>query len=95
MEKQKIVLNYRHQAFRFNRRLFHTIIALAIMVVILIGRLFWLQIVEHQRYTTLSNQNLLAVIPLPPSRGIVYDKNGVIIANNIPSYTLTLTPSKI
>ncbi len=59
----------------------------------LIARLIYLQIFEHKFYSTLSEHNLLNVIPVLPNRGLIYDRNGVLLAKNIPTYTLTITKS--
>ena len=58
-------------------------------------RLTNLQLIHHQEFSTLSQKNLIAVIPLPPTRGLIYDRNGILLAKNIRSYNLMLTPYKI
>jgi len=62
---------------------------------LLMARLVYLQVVNHDRYTTLSESNRLKVLPLSPTRGLIYDRNGVLLATNRPSYTLELIPEKI
>jgi len=49
-----------------------------------------LQIVNYDRYMTESNDNRISVIPLPPERGTIIDRNGVVLARNLPSYTLEI-----
>ncbi len=61
----------------------------------LILRLGFLQIIEHERYTTLSNSNRIKLHPLPPTRGQIFDRNGEILATNIPIYNIEITPQDI
>jgi len=67
----------------------------ASMVLMLIGRLIYLQVVDHGVYTTLSENNRFQIAPLPPTRGLIYDRNGVILAQNQPTYALELIPEQV
>ena len=62
---------------------------------ILLGRYVWLQIVKHEAYATKANENRISVVPIVPNRGLILDRNGVILARNYSAYTLEITPSKI
>lgn len=65
--------------------------ALALLLVtVLIARLVFLQVHEHQYYSTKSDNYRIHVQSVPPTRGLIYDRNGVLLAENRPSYTLTL-----
>lgn len=66
-----------------------------LLTVFLVMRMFYLQIVQHDLYQTLSDQNRIQVQSIPPTRGLVYDRNGELIADNVPSYRLTLTAERI
>ncbi|HAG61538.1 MAG TPA: penicillin-binding protein 2, partial [Coxiellaceae bacterium] len=79
----------------FQRRYRRMIVGVCIVFIILIIRLFYLQIISHTQYTTLSRNNFLNVMAKAPERGLIYDRNGVLLAKNIPSYTLSLIPGKI
>ncbi|MBV2133685.1 penicillin-binding protein 2 [Pseudomonas sp. MAP12] len=57
----------------------------------LIARLFYLQVIQYEHHTTLAENNRIHVQPLPPSRGRIYDRNGVVIADNRPSFSLTVS----
>lgn len=70
--------------------------ALVVLSLALIGmRLFQLQVVRHEHFTTLSDDNRIKVQPMPPTRGLIYDRNGVLLADNVPSYALTIAPEKV
>ncbi len=62
---------------------------------ILFGRFFYLQVVQHQYYDTKAEDNRISIIPVQPSRGLIVDRNGVVLARNYSAYTLELTLSKI
>ena len=54
-----------------------------------------LQISSHEHYTTLSQDNRVKLVPLPPVRGLIYDRNGIIVAQNLPTYSLEVTPEQV
>ncbi|XKE44058.1 penicillin-binding protein 2 [Halomonas organivorans] len=81
-------------------RVFRLRALLAIVVVLaltglLAGRLVYLQIVQHEVYSTRSEKNRVRVEPLPPTRGLIYDRNGVLLAENRPTYNLTLVRERV
>ena len=61
-----------------------------IVFFILLIKIFYLQVIEHKLYKALSNKNSIKVIPLPPNRGIIFDRNNKILADNKLSFTLEL-----
>lgn len=71
----------------------------ALLVIALLGalvmRLAQLQVVEHAHYTTLSKDNRVKLVPLPPTRGLIYDRNGILLALNRPAYSLELVPERV
>jgi penicillin-binding protein 2 len=62
---------------------------------ILIVRLAYLQISQFKRYETLSLKNQMSIIPIAPPRGIILDKYGVVLAENIPVYVLEIIPERV
>ncbi len=66
-----------------------------ICLLLLIFQLTNLQISSHEHYTTLSRDNRVKLVPLPPVRGLIYDRNGVIVAQNLPTYSLEVTPEQV
>jgi len=59
------------------------------------ARLVWLQVVRHDELSTQAENNRIAVVPIVPNRGLILDRNGVVLANNYSAYTLEITPSKV
>lgn len=74
-------------------RLWTLYIIFGIMFVILVSRLFGLQIVDYQTYLQYSDNNRTKTISEAPQRGIIYDRNGYVLARNIASYTIAITPA--
>lgn len=62
---------------------------------LLVGRLWYLQVVRYEGLAARADQNRIAVVPLPPRRGEVLDRNGVVLARNYRDYTLTVTPAQV
>ncbi len=58
-------------------------------------RLFVLQIIQGPEYTALADENRLTKVVLPAGRGVIYDRNGVLLARNLPSYNITITPADL
>ena len=59
------------------------------------GRFYYLQVVEHDTYSTRSEDNRVKFRPVAPSRGLIFDRNGVLIADNQPAYRLELVPEQV
>ncbi|MGB0466095.1 MAG: penicillin-binding protein 2 [Pontibacterium sp.] len=75
-----------------------SLIAFVIVVIVLCGliaRFYFLQVVEHERYTALSDKNRIQFQPVSPTRGLIYDRNGVLLADNQPSYSVTLLKERV
>ena len=95
MTKRLTIKDHRGESRLFTRR---SLIALAIVLclaAVLVGRLAYLQIAKHNIYSTLSRKNLLEILPIEPNRGLIYDRNGVLLAKNIPVFNLDVTPARI
>lgn len=75
----------------FSRAVIAGLIVTATLI-LLVARLFQLQVVEHKHFTTLSKDNRVKLIPQPPTRGLIYDRKGVLLAQNRPSYNLEIVP---
>ncbi len=72
---------------------FHLRIGLAGAVVlvaflVLFARLVYLQVIQHQYYQTKADDNRIAIVPVPPNRGLILDRNGVVLARNYSAYTI-------
>lgn len=87
--------NPEFEVFQFRARVLVAVAVIALCLLILIGRFAWLQIVKHDDYLARAESNRIAVLPIVPNRGLIKDRNGVVIAKNYSAYTLEITPSKV
>ena len=62
---------------------------------LLLARFVWLQVYKHSDYAAQAEDNRIAVVPVVPNRGLILDRNGVLLARNYSAYTLEITPSKL
>ena len=75
-----------------------TILAIGLVVIalcVVLARYYTLQITEYQIYRTQSERNRVQLQPLPPQRGLVYDRNGILLADNRPSYLLSIVRERV
>lgn len=79
----------------FQRRVIVAVVILMLLLTGLLSRLYYLQISNHDHYTSLSENNRVSIVPISPIRGLIYDRNGVLLAQNLPSRTLELIPEHI
>ena len=79
----------------FSRRALVFLFFLFCLTMLLVMRMFYLQIVNYDRYATLSEKNRLLLQPIAPNRGLIYDVNGALLAENRASHSLNLTVEHI
>lgn len=79
----------------FARRVFVAIAIITAVFMLLIGNLYHLQVEEHTELQTRSNDNRIKLLPLAPNRGLIYDRNGVLLAENTPIFSLDVIPEEI
>jgi len=79
---------------RFRFRLGFAAVFVLFAFCLLLGRFFWLQVIQHDFYQTRAEDNRIALIPIVPNRGVITDRNGVVLAHNYSAFTLEITPSR-
>ena len=67
----------------------------ACLLILLVVRLIWLQLIETERFQTASEANRLQTLPVSPARGLIVDRNGLILAENRPNLQLLLVPEEV
>ena len=77
------------------RRLVLAAVFVVALVGALVARMYYLQVTQYEHHSTLSENNRVHVQPIPPTRGRIYDRNGVVLAENRPSYSLTITRDRV
>lgn len=81
-----------NEKFQSSIKILQIIVAAGFLI--LIGRVFHLQILDHETYEPLSMQNSLRMEVVNPARGLIFDRNGTILVENQPIYSITITPSR-
>ncbi|WP_160061007.1 penicillin-binding protein 2 [Psychromonas sp. L1A2] len=92
--KRNSIRNHSAESALFMRRTIVVFLGILFAVGILITNLYYLQINSFNTYKTRSNANRISVQTVPPNRGLIYDRNGVILAENRPVYSLQVIPNK-
>jgi len=70
-------------------------IAVLVAFALLFARFFYLQVVQHELYAARAEDNRISIVPLAPNRGLILDRNGVVLARNYSAYTLEIAPSRV
>ncbi|MES2940165.1 MAG: penicillin-binding protein 2 [Pseudomonadota bacterium] len=80
---------------RFRLRVLAASILVLVCFLLLGSRLVWLQVVKHEDLQEQAENNRIAVVPIVPNRGLILDRNGIVLATNYSAYTLEITPARI
>src|SRR3977135_1087594 len=89
------IRNTKRDLYYFQLRLGVAGVVVLAAFTVLFGRFFYLQVIQRHYYATKAEANRIAIVPLQPNRGLILDRNGVVLARNYSAYTLELTFSKI
>ncbi len=87
--------NHQREIYYFRLRLVLSLGFVAVMLLILLLRFFYLQVIRHDYFHTLAESNRIYVVPIVPNRGLILDRNGVVMAQNYSGYTLEIAPAKV
>jgi penicillin-binding protein 2 len=87
--------NTEREIGRFHLRLIAAALFVLFAFGLLVSRLAYLQISKHDELSTQAENNRIAVVPITPNRGLILDRNGVVLANNYSAYTLEIAPAKV
>ncbi len=89
-----VLNNTQQMRYAFLLRVAVALLFIVVAFGLLFTRFFWLQVVKHDEYRTQAEQNRISLVPVQPPRGLILDRNGVVLAHNFAAYTLEITPSK-
>ncbi len=95
MKLQNSFRDYTAESSLFVRRALVAFLGILLLTGVLIANLYNVQIVRFDDYQTRSNENRIKLVPIPPSRGIIYDRNGTPLALNRTIYQLEMMPEKV
>nr|WP_174302252.1 penicillin-binding protein 2 [Vibrio sagamiensis] len=94
-KRRSQIRDYQAEAHLFSRRAIVAFLGIVIALCLLIVNMYHIQINQFDDYKTRSNDNRIKVVPIAPNRGLIYDRNGVLLAENRPVFNLELTPEKV
>ena len=95
MPRQITLKDYFFESRLVINRAIMLLVAGGLLLAVLLTRLFYLQVLAHEHFTTLSEDNRVKLQPIAPTRGLIYDRNGILLAENLPSYRLEITPEQV
>ena len=87
--------SYQGRRFSVEGRDRIVLFAVAVFFFLLSARLFSLQVIRREHYLALSEENRIRIVPIEPPRGLIYDRNGVLLVDNYPSYTISVIPHEL
>ena len=85
----------REEKALFDRRAWIGFLIISFLLLALLSRYLWLQVYSFESFSTRSESNRVSVRPVVPNRGLIYDRRGRVIADNMPAYRLEITPEKV
>ncbi len=95
MKRHVELKNHQREIYFFQLRLILSLGFVVVMLLILLSRFFYLQVVRQGYFKTLSDNNRISIVPIVPNRGLIMDRNGIVLAQNYSGYTLEIAPSKV
>jgi penicillin-binding protein 2 len=84
-----------HELDQFRFRVGFSMVLVLLAFALLFGRFVYLQVYKHQYFMTRAEENRISLVPIVPNRGVIVDRNGVVLARNYSGFTLEVTPSKV
>ncbi|MGH8753524.1 MAG: penicillin-binding protein 2 [Burkholderiales bacterium] len=87
--------DHQRELYYFKLRLAIAAGFVLLLFFLLFLRFFYLQVLQHEHYRTLAENNRISIVPIVPNRGLILDRNGALLAHNYSAYTLEITPSKV
>ena len=87
--------DHQREIYFFRLRLIISLVFVLVLVLTLVVRLIYMQVVRQSYFNTLADNNRIAIVPIVPNRGLIQDRNGIILAQNFSGYTLEISPPKV
>jgi len=95
MARRFAIKDHQREVELYTHRTIASVIIILAMTAILIARFIHLQVIQEKMYKTLSDRNQITLLPVNPNRGLIYDRNGVVLAQNVPMLSLEMIPDKV
>jgi len=94
MQQRTPLKDHLRETHSFTTRVVIALVCVGLLLGVVVVRLVYLQILSHEHFATLSEKNRVNIVPVPPTRGLIYDRNGVLLAQNLPSFSLEVIPEQ-
>lgn len=78
-----------------SRRIYCCGLIVALLMLLIMLRTFYLTVIQHEHFTTLAKSNRVKITPIPPIRGLIYSREGVVLAENRPAFSLEVIPEQV
>jgi len=95
MKSRRALKNVRDETALFRRRALVGFVLILLGLGGLVGRYVVLQVARHDEFATRSTNNRVKPRAIPPARGLIYDRNGVVLADNVPAFRLEVVPEQV
>jgi penicillin-binding protein 2 len=93
--KRAEIRNTEREIQQFRQRLLFVSVLILTGFLLLLIRFIWLQVIRYEDYHAHAEENRISIVPATPNRGLIFDRNGTVLARNYSAYTLEITPDKI
>ena len=90
MKAWSTLKNHHLEQVIFQNRIRFAFLMIGLLSFLLISRLFFLQVIQYERYQTAADENRIQLLPLPPTRGLIFDRKGKLLADNKPNFSLAV-----
>ena len=87
--------NHERELYYFQLRIGVAGVAVLVAFALLFARFFHLQVLQYDAYASKAEENRISIVPIAPNRGLILDRNGVVLARNYSAYTLEIFPAKV
>jgi penicillin-binding protein 2 len=95
MKKRRSIKDPRGESLLFQRRALAGFVLIVLSLCLLVSRFVFLQVMHHDEFVTRSQANRVKPRAIPPARGLIYDRNGVLLADNVPAFRLEVVPEQV
>ena len=92
---RKELKNHLQEIYFFRLRLILSFAFMLFLAFLLLSRLVYLQVFRQSEFNTMADKNRISVVPIVPNRGLIQDRNGIVLAQNYSGYTLEIYPAKV
>ncbi len=89
------IRNHTAESNLFTRRAFIAFFGVLFLLLVLLSNVYFLQVSSYEKYQTRSNSNRIKLLPVAPNRGLIFDRNGVLLADNKPVFNLSVIPEDV